>query len=351
MKATQTASKASQFTITMAKRYGIDEGELFNTLAKTAFRQKSGEAPTHEQMTALLVVANEYGLNPFTKEIFAFDDRGAVIPVVGVDGWIKIINSQKQYAGVEFVYSSEYVIMPKAKVPAPQWIECWIYRNDLEKPVKVREFLDETYRTGKFDGPWQTHPKRMLRHKALVQASRVAFGFSNIYDQDEAEVIVSRDQPHDQEGMVEVSHSSQNGLPNLSDHDKAQLDAKMKELINQCVAHQSFAPGKAWIASQDQAEQAYLMEQLAQAEQEWKQEQSIPASAEQAVDQAPQAPAISPQLNDAVVALVHQCRKAGSYRPGYRWIENKLSLEADIQFATAALQAAEAEDCAAQSAA
>lgn len=343
MKATQTASKASQFTITMAQRYGIDEGELFNTLAKTAFRQRSGEAPTHEQMTALLVVANEYGLNPFTKEIFAFDDRGAVIPVVGVDGWIKIINSQKQYAGVEFVYSSEYVTMPKAKVPAPQWIECWIYRNDLEKPVKVREFLDETYRAGKFDGPWQTHPKRMLRHKALVQAARVAFGFSNIYDQDEAEVIVSGEQ----QGMVDAS-SQQKGLPNLSADDKQQLDAKMKDLINQCIAHQSFAPGKAWIASQDQAEQAYLMKQLTYAEKEWQQQQSAPAGAEQPAEQAP---VVSQQLNDAVVALVRECRKAGSYAPGYRWINNKLTEEVDKQYATAALQAAEAEDVAAQSAA
>lgn len=342
MKATQTASKASQFTITMAQRYGIDEGELFNTLAKTAFRQKSGEAPTHEQMTALLVVANEYGLNPFTKEIFAFDDRGAVIPVVGVDGWIKIINSQKQYAGVEFVYSSEYVIMPKAKVPAPQWIECWIYRHDLGKPVKVREYLDETYRVGNFEGPWQTHPKRMLRHKALIQAARVAFGFSNIYDKDEAEAIVSGDQ----QDMVEIPTSQQNGLPNLSADDKKQLDAKMQELINQCIAHQSFAPGKAWIAAQDQAEQAYLMEQLTNAEKEWQQQQSAPA--EQPTEQAP---AVSQQLNDAVVALVRKCRKAGTYAPGYQWINNKLTEEVDKQYATAALQAAEAEDAAVQSAA
>jgi hypothetical protein len=32
---------------------------------------------------------------------------------------------------------------------------------------------------------------RMLRHKALIQAARLAFGFSGIYDQDEAERIVS----------------------------------------------------------------------------------------------------------------------------------------------------------------
>ena len=40
------------------------------------------------------------------------------------------------------------------------------------------------------NGPWQTHTKRMLRHKSLIQCSRIAFGFTGIYDQDEAERII-----------------------------------------------------------------------------------------------------------------------------------------------------------------
>ncbi|MCO2532685.1 phage recombination protein Bet, partial [Pseudomonas aeruginosa] len=34
---------------------------------------------------------------------------------------------------------------------------------------------------------------RMLRHKAMIQCARLAFGFAGIYDQDEAERIVERD--------------------------------------------------------------------------------------------------------------------------------------------------------------
>ena len=37
------------------------------------------------------------------------------------------------------------------------------------------------------DSPaWQSHPRRMLRHKALVQCARVAFGLAGLYDPDEA---------------------------------------------------------------------------------------------------------------------------------------------------------------------
>ena len=33
--------------------------------------------------------------------------------------------------------------------------------------------------------PWKRWPRRMLRHKALIQAARIAFGFAGIYDEDE----------------------------------------------------------------------------------------------------------------------------------------------------------------------
>jgi len=39
-------------------------------------------------------------------------------------------------------------------------------------------------------GPWQTHTKRFFRHKAMIQCSRLAFGYVGIYDQDEAERVV-----------------------------------------------------------------------------------------------------------------------------------------------------------------
>ena len=78
----------------MAGKFGVDQGKLLETLKNTAFRQKNGPGVTNEQMMALLVVADQYGLNPFTKEIYAFPDKqNGIVPVVGVDGWSRIINS------------------------------------------------------------------------------------------------------------------------------------------------------------------------------------------------------------------------------------------------------------------
>lgn len=78
----------------------------------TAFKQRDGSAPTNDQMMVLLVVAEQYNLNPFTREIYAFPDRqNGIIPVVGVDGWSRIINEHPQHDGVEFVYADKMVRM------------------------------------------------------------------------------------------------------------------------------------------------------------------------------------------------------------------------------------------------
>ena len=162
----------------LAAQFGMGDGsDLSNTLKATAF--KSGTQVTDAQMTALLVVANQYGLNPFTKEIFAFPDKGGIVPVVGLDGWSRIINTHPQFDGMDFEQDS-------------QSCTCIIHRKDRSHPVRVTEWMEECKRG---TGPWQSHPKRMLRHKAMIQCARLAFGFSGIYEQDEAERIVEADAP------------------------------------------------------------------------------------------------------------------------------------------------------------
>lgn len=159
-------------TSKLAGQFGMGDGrDLTETLKATAF--KSGTQVTDAQMTALMVVANQYGLNPWTKEIYAFPDKGGIVPVVGVDGWSRIINSHPQFDGLDFEQDAESCT-------------CIIYRKDRSHPVKVTEWMAECKRSTQ---PWQSHPKRMLRHKAMIQCARLAFGFTGIYEQDEAERI------------------------------------------------------------------------------------------------------------------------------------------------------------------
>jgi phage recombination protein Bet len=163
---------------TMAARFGVDSDKMMTTLKATAFR---GDVST-EQLMALCIVANQYGLNPWTKEIYAFPDRNnGIIPVVGVDGWSRILNNHPQCDGIQFKDAED-----------GSWIECTIFRKDRQHPTTVREYMAEVKRD---TGPWKSHPRRMLRHKALIQCARVVFGFAGIYDPDEAERITETGAP------------------------------------------------------------------------------------------------------------------------------------------------------------
>lgn len=156
----------------LAERFELPQSEeLYQVLKATAFK---GDV-TDAQLSALLIVAKQYGLNPWTKEIYAFPDKGAIVPIVGVDGWARIINNNPQFDGMEFTQDEHSCT-------------CTIYRKDRSHPTKLTEWMAECKRESA--GPWKSHPYRMLRHKAMIQCARMAFGFGGIYDHDEAERIV-----------------------------------------------------------------------------------------------------------------------------------------------------------------
>jgi len=175
-----------------ADRFSVDEGKVMDILKATAFKQRDGNPPSDEQMTALMIVADQYGLNPFVKEIYAYPDKSnGIVPVVGVDGWSRIMNEHPQMDGIEFRYSDE-MVTHKGK-NCHVWIEAIITRKDRSKPIVVREYFDEVVRSTSYATPWDSHPKRMHRHKTEIQAVRIAFGFAGIYDEDEAERIIEKD--------------------------------------------------------------------------------------------------------------------------------------------------------------
>lgn len=158
----------------MANRLNVDPQKLLQTLKDTVFK-----GANDSELLTLVVVANEYGLSPLLKEIYAFPAKGGgIVPVVSIDGWISMVNRQPQLDGLEFEWVGEEV---------PESCTCTIYIKNRSHPVRVTEFYKECFRATE---PWKQMPRRMLRHKALKEAARVAFGFSGITDEDEARDIM-----------------------------------------------------------------------------------------------------------------------------------------------------------------
>jgi len=189
--AVQPAPKASALQL-MAGKYSVEPKKLLETLKNTVFR-----GATDDELVALVVVANEYGLNPLCKEIYAFPAKGGgIVPVVSIDGWIRMMNDHPQFDGIDYEFEHD---------EAGKLIACTsvIYRKDRAKPVRVTEYMVECRRN---TDPWKME-HRMLRHKATIQGARVAFGFSGITDEDDARATpglardvtpkAARSEPHD----------------------------------------------------------------------------------------------------------------------------------------------------------
>lgn len=189
------AAKRTSLIATMAEKYGLEPTAFKNAIKATIFDNKG----TDEELCAFLIVANHYDLNPFTKEIYAFRKQdGGIMPIVPVDGWSKIINRNPAFDGMDFVDELSQAGDVRA-------ITCRMYRSDRSHPIQCTEYLDECVRNSM---PWKQWPRRMLRHKAMIQAARYAFGLSGIHDPDEAEragtMIV--DVPSQPQGKVGVSN-------------------------------------------------------------------------------------------------------------------------------------------------
>jgi phage recombination protein Bet len=160
---------------TLAAQYDMEPQPFLDAIAQTVM--PTDRQASNAMIAAFLLVCNEHGLNPFTREIFAFPSKsGGIQPIVSVDGWVKLVNRHPAFAGMDLVMSID------DKTGKPISCTCTIYRNDRDHQIPITEYYDECYRN---TDPWNKMPKRMMRHKALKEAARYTFGFAGIMDEDE----------------------------------------------------------------------------------------------------------------------------------------------------------------------
>ena len=162
----------------VSQNTGASEEDISNVLKGMIVSAKNqhGAKATDAEIAVVTGVCSKYGLNPLVKECAAFVSGGKLSVVVMVDGWYKMVNRQESFDGVEF----DDHLNDKGEVTA---ITCKMYIKNRSRPVCITEYLNEC-----FDGKssvWKRWPARMLRHKSYIQAARIAFGISEIIDDDE----------------------------------------------------------------------------------------------------------------------------------------------------------------------
>jgi phage recombination protein Bet len=204
----------------MASRLSVEPLKLFDTLKATVFQKA-----TNEELLALVVVANEYGLNPFLKELYAFPAKGGgIVPIVSVDGWNKMLVRQPNFDGIEFDF---------AETEQGELVSCTatIHVKNRSHPVKITEYMAECKRNTE---PWNNMPHRMLRNRTLCQASRIAFGFSGVKHEEEIIDVVSTIMPAEPLKAIAATAGDVKAGGEATPAEKKSLQAELESL---CVTN------------------------------------------------------------------------------------------------------------------
>lgn len=165
----------------IAQSTGTSPEEIKEVISGMIISAKAqhGAKASDGELAVVAGVCATYGLNPLVKEAHAFISGGKLQVMIGIDGWLKIMNRHPDFDGVEFDYEWDGKTL--------SGVTTKIFTKNRSRPVCVTEWLDEC-KQDKSDA-WRKYPKRMLRNKSLGQCIRVAFGISEILDDDEASRI------------------------------------------------------------------------------------------------------------------------------------------------------------------
>lgn len=167
----------------IASSTGVTSEEVAEVLRGMIISGKAqhGATATNAEMTVVSSIFAKYDLNPFIREGHAFVSGGKLQVIIGFDGFVKIMNRQPTFNGVEFVdnFEGSELISVTTK----------IHIKGRDFPVCTTEYMDEAYQPN--SAAWKKFKKRMLRNKSLAQCIRIAFGVADVLDPDEADRIRS----------------------------------------------------------------------------------------------------------------------------------------------------------------
>ena len=232
----------------IASAWGIEPRGVV-AFAASFISVKEGMKVPYEKIIEFLMICREHGMNPATKEIYAFYsfDRllGAWKLTAGVafDGWVKLMNAHPRYDGHE---SSHVFVLDRDGNATETPISCTvvIYRSDRTRPTKVTLFFKE-WDQGK--GQWGKQPCWQLYVKALKHCARVAFSFAGIsaeeFDElaDRTEIVSDVETARSVETTLALPDGSSR-MPDIVDQSR-EFHSAPKELREQLAAVTAIEPG------------------------------------------------------------------------------------------------------------
>ena len=247
---------------TLSVSMGVSQEEVVDVIKGMIISSKNqhGAIATNAEMAVVSSVCAKYDLNPLVSECAAFVSGGKLSVVVMIQGWYRIVNRQPDFDGVEF----EDRLDSNGGIIATT---CVMYLKNRSRPVRVTEYLSEC-RQERSD-VWKKYPFRMLRHKAYIQCAKMAFGISEVLDDDEASRIAASS-PREKDITPATKAIDWDAIKaDMAEcGDEASLNAVCIELRSRLEADGQWAQAKATCILMKSEHQARIQSYAAQADAE-----------------------------------------------------------------------------------
>jgi len=165
--------------VKLAENTGVSTEEITEVVRSMIISSKNqnGATATNAEMAVVSGICSKYQLNPMMREAHAFISGGKLQVMIGIDGWLKILNRQEDFDGYEQFDNFN----DKGELES---VLTKIYVKGRKFPTPHTEYMDEAFQPN--SAAWKKFRKRMLAGKSLGQCVRKAFGISEVIDDDEA---------------------------------------------------------------------------------------------------------------------------------------------------------------------
>ncbi len=178
----QTESRRKGLFGAAASMLGVPQNKLCDLL-RNIWGTSKGQPPlTDQEMWQGIAMIGRYELDPLAREIYVSRSSKGLITVLGIDGWVKILDRTDHYDGfdVEFLHDAEGKL---------EWVETVIYSTKRTHPTRYRAFWKEYAKVGGFVS--QQMPSHMLRIFSLRHAARLFTSVGgNVVTEEEAAMMM-----------------------------------------------------------------------------------------------------------------------------------------------------------------
>ncbi len=180
-------TRQESITVGTAAFLAVPTNKVFDVL-RGIWTVSKGQPPlTNQELMIGMALIVRYELDPFAREIYVTrDKKGRLMTIIGVDGWIRILDRTDHYDGFERIEEED-------KDGNLISVETIIHSKERKYPARYKARMDEYMKLGGFMAG--TIPRHMLGIFSLRHAGRLFIPMGTVVTEEEARYMQADAEP------------------------------------------------------------------------------------------------------------------------------------------------------------